>query len=49
MARRLIGLDIGTNDPGSIGTPVSHGCVRVNNDVITKLAALPLGTPVVIT
>ena len=39
----------GTNDPGSIGTPVSHGCVRVNNDVIMKLAALPLGTPVVIT
>src|SRR4051794_31646905 len=39
----------GTNDPGTIGTPVSHGCVRVNNDVIMKLAALPLGTPVVIT
>jgi lipoprotein-anchoring transpeptidase ErfK/SrfK len=39
----------GTNDPGSIGTPVSHGCVRVNNDVILKLAKLPLGTPVVIT
>jgi lipoprotein-anchoring transpeptidase ErfK/SrfK len=39
----------GTNDPGSIGTPVSHGCVRVNNDVVLKLAKLPLGTPVVIT
>ena len=39
----------GTNDPGTIGTPVSHGCVRVNNDIITRLAALPLGTPVVIT
>ena len=39
----------GTNDPGTIGTPVSHGCVRVNNDVIMKLATLPLGTPVVIT
>jgi lipoprotein-anchoring transpeptidase ErfK/SrfK len=39
----------GTNDPGTIGTPVSHGCVRVNNDVIMKLASLPLGTPVVIT
>jgi lipoprotein-anchoring transpeptidase ErfK/SrfK len=39
----------GTNDPDTIGTPVSHGCVRVNNDVITRLAALPLGTPVVIT
>lgn len=39
----------GTNDPGTIGTPVSHGCVRVNNDIIMKLALLPLGTPVVIT
>ena len=39
----------GTNDPGTIGTPVSHGCVRVNNDVIMRLSTLPLGTPVVIT
>jgi lipoprotein-anchoring transpeptidase ErfK/SrfK len=39
----------GTNDPGTIGEKVSHGCVRVNNDVILKLAKLPLGTPVVIT
>jgi len=39
----------GTNDPGTIGTPVSHGCVRVDNDVILELAKLPLGTPVVIT
>lgn len=39
----------GTNDPGTIGTQVSHGCVRVNNDVIMKLSTLPLGTPVVIT
>jgi lipoprotein-anchoring transpeptidase ErfK/SrfK len=39
----------GTNDPGTIGQSVSHGCVRVNNDVILKLAPLPLGTPVVIT
>jgi lipoprotein-anchoring transpeptidase ErfK/SrfK len=38
----------GTNDPGTIGQNVSHGCVRVNNDVILKLAKLPLGTPVVI-
>lgn len=38
----------GTNDPGTIGTSVSHGCVRVNNDVILKLAPLPIGTPVVI-
>jgi lipoprotein-anchoring transpeptidase ErfK/SrfK len=39
----------GTNDPGTIGQSVSHGCVRVNNDVIMRLAPLPLGTPVVIT
>ena len=39
----------GTNDPSTIGQSVSHGCVRVNNDVILKLAKLPLGTPVVIT
>jgi lipoprotein-anchoring transpeptidase ErfK/SrfK len=39
----------GTNDPGNIGNKVSHGCVRVNNDIILKLATLPLGTPVVIT
>jgi lipoprotein-anchoring transpeptidase ErfK/SrfK len=38
----------GTNDPSTIGQDVSHGCVRVNNDVILKLAKLPLGTPVVI-
>jgi lipoprotein-anchoring transpeptidase ErfK/SrfK len=38
----------GTNDPSTIGTQVSHGCVRVNNDIILKLSTLPLGTPVVI-
>jgi lipoprotein-anchoring transpeptidase ErfK/SrfK len=38
----------GTDDTGTIGQNVSHGCVRVNNDVILKLAKLPLGTPVVI-
>ena len=37
----------GTSDPSSIGQAVSHGCVRVPNDVITRLAtSLPLGTPV---
>jgi lipoprotein-anchoring transpeptidase ErfK/SrfK len=37
----------GTSDPSSIGQAVSHGCVRVPNDVITQLAThLPLGTPV---
>jgi lipoprotein-anchoring transpeptidase ErfK/SrfK len=39
----------GTNDPSSIGTNVSHGCVRVNNDIILRLSKLPIGTPVVIT
>jgi lipoprotein-anchoring transpeptidase ErfK/SrfK len=37
----------GTNDPKLIGTPASHGCVRMTNENITKLAALiPTGTPV---
>jgi lipoprotein-anchoring transpeptidase ErfK/SrfK len=39
----------GTNDPSSIGRPVSHGCVRVANDVITRLATtIPIGTQVTI-
>ena len=39
----------GTNDPSSIGNNVSHGCVRVPNDIVTQLAAMvPLGTPVTI-
>ncbi|MEO5678891.1 MAG: L,D-transpeptidase [Acidimicrobiales bacterium] len=39
----------GTNDPTSIGQAVSHGCIRVPNDVILRLAsALPLGTPVLV-
>lgn len=28
----------GTNDPSSIGKPVSHGSIRLSNDVIVKLA-----------
>ncbi len=37
----------GTNDPGSLGQAVSHGCIRLPNDVVTMLAGvLPLGTPV---
>ena len=37
----------GTNQPGLIGSEVSHGCVRVDNATISKLARLiPLGTPV---
>lgn len=39
----------GTNAPDSIGRAVSHGCMRVANDVIERLAhLLPLGTPVTI-
>jgi lipoprotein-anchoring transpeptidase ErfK/SrfK len=39
----------GTNLPGALGHDVSHGCIRVTNDVITRLArTLPLGTPIVI-
>lgn len=39
----------GTDDPSSIGQAVSHGCVRVPNDVAATLNdLLPLGTPVTI-
>jgi lipoprotein-anchoring transpeptidase ErfK/SrfK len=37
----------GTNNPSSIGKNVSHGCIRMSNENITKLSTiLPLGTPV---
>lgn len=37
----------GTNDPSTLGRNVSHGCVRMSNEGITKLArTLPLGVPV---
>jgi lipoprotein-anchoring transpeptidase ErfK/SrfK len=37
----------GTNEPWAIGTDVSHGCIRVDNGTISRLArALPVGTPV---
>jgi lipoprotein-anchoring transpeptidase ErfK/SrfK len=39
----------GTNDPASIGEAVSHGCLRVPNDVVATLSdMLPLGTPVTV-
>ena len=39
----------GTNDPASIGHDVSHGCIRVPNQVMEELnRILPLGTPVVV-
>jgi lipoprotein-anchoring transpeptidase ErfK/SrfK len=44
----VIGLH-GTNDPSGLGHDVSHGCIRMSNAGITKLAhMLPLGTPVTI-
>ena len=37
----------GTNDPSSIGRNVSHGCIRLSNEAITRLATtLPIGVPV---
>lgn len=39
----------GTNRPELLGERRSNGCIRITNDVITKLAeSLPLGTPVFI-
>ena len=37
----------GTNAPGKLGNDVSHGCIRMDNPTILRLAKLlPLGTPV---
>jgi lipoprotein-anchoring transpeptidase ErfK/SrfK len=47
----VIGIH-GTDDPAAVGTDVSHGCIRLPNDAITRLVeeiGLPLGTPVSIT
>ncbi len=42
----VIGIH-GTNNPDSIGRRVSHGCIRLANANIERLAKLlPLGTPV---
>ena len=39
----------GTDNPGSVGKDASHGCIRMTNDAIRKLAKiLPLGTPVIV-
>jgi lipoprotein-anchoring transpeptidase ErfK/SrfK len=39
----------GTNEPWSIGRPVSNGCIRVRNDVLRQLFKVtPAGTPVLI-
>lgn len=40
----------GTNAPWLIGQAVSHGCIRMRNEAVSRLARfLPLGTPVRIT
>lgn len=42
----IIGIH-GTNDPSTIGTDVSHGCIRMTNENISRLVSmLPLGVPV---
>jgi hypothetical protein len=39
----------GTNEEGSIGEAVSHGCIRMYNEDVAQLyAMLPIGTPVYI-
>ncbi|AYB45498.1 L,D-transpeptidase [Paenibacillus lautus] len=39
----------GTNDPSSIGRPVSHGCIRMYNEDVVELASLvPVHTRVTI-
>lgn len=40
----------GTNDEANIGTPTSHGCIRLtNDDVIRVYDRIPLGTLLLIT
>jgi hypothetical protein len=42
----IVGIH-GTNRPGTIGRAVSLGCIRLDNDLITRLAGtIRLGTPV---
>lgn len=58
LGTRWLGLSLGggreygihgTNEPGSIGGHVSHGCVRMHNaDVEELFRLLPIGTPVTI-
>jgi lipoprotein-anchoring transpeptidase ErfK/SrfK len=40
----------GTNNPSSIGSYVSHGCIRMHNHDVLELASrVPVGTTVIIT
>jgi lipoprotein-anchoring transpeptidase ErfK/SrfK len=39
----------GTNQPALLGQNVSHGCIRISNEMVTRLVQeFPLGAPVVI-
>lgn len=39
----------GTDQPATLGSDVTNGCIRVHNEAITQLAAaVPLGTPLTI-
>jgi lipoprotein-anchoring transpeptidase ErfK/SrfK len=39
----------GTNDPSSIGQPVTNGCLRISNDRLERMyRAMPEGTPVIV-
>lgn len=39
----------GTNEPSSLGSAASHGCIRMDNSIMRRLLALsPAGTPVLI-
>jgi lipoprotein-anchoring transpeptidase ErfK/SrfK len=53
MGEAVLGLDRGnyaihgTNNPGSIGRYVSHGCIRMyNQDIVDLYGRVPVGTPV---
>lgn len=40
----------GTNNPGSVGRFVSHGCIRMyNSDVMDLFRRVSVGTPVIVT
>ncbi|WP_226037716.1 L,D-transpeptidase family protein [Aquibacillus saliphilus] len=46
LSKKYYGIH-GTNDPSSIGSYVSRGCVRMYNSDVEELASIvPIGTPV---
>jgi lipoprotein-anchoring transpeptidase ErfK/SrfK len=55
MGAAVLGLDNGnyaihgTNNPGSVGSFVSHGCIRMYNaDIRTLYSMVAVGTPVIV-